>query len=183
MILFGNFLLAASRILHILLMAYVWILIFRVIFSWVRIPSLYQVAVILYQLTEPVLKPIRKLVPPHKVGGIDVSPMICILIIVFVVVYPPVYARITRYEVGDDELYLQRGFLSITRMVVPLARIQNVDTTQGPVGKFLSLSTVVVHTAGGSATIPSLDDPVAEELRTRIAARARAARGDDHVHQ
>ena len=84
MILFGNFLLAASRILHILFMAYVWILIFRVIFSWVRIPSLYQVALILYRLTEPVLKPIRRLVPPHKAGGIDVSPMICILIIVFV---------------------------------------------------------------------------------------------------
>ncbi|MBN1222911.1 MAG: YggT family protein [Candidatus Aminicenantes bacterium] len=84
MIMFANFLLAASRILHIVLMIFVWILIFRVIFSWIRIPSLYQLAVVLFHLTEPVLKPIRKFVPPYRMGGIDVSPMICILIIVFV---------------------------------------------------------------------------------------------------
>jgi len=84
MILFANFLLAASRILHILLMVYVWILIIRVVLSWIRTPSLYQVAVILFHLTEPVLRPIRRLVPPYRLGGIDVSPMICILIVMFV---------------------------------------------------------------------------------------------------
>jgi YggT family protein len=84
MILFANFLLAASRILHIALMIYIWIIVGRVIFSWIRIPSLYQVAVILYRLTEPVLKPVRQFVPPHKMGGLDISPMIVILILWFV---------------------------------------------------------------------------------------------------
>jgi YggT family protein len=36
---------------------------------------------ILYQLTEPVLRPIRKLVPPYKLGGLDLSPLILILLI------------------------------------------------------------------------------------------------------
>ena len=84
MILFANFLLAASRIIHIALLVYIWIVIGRVIFSWIRVPSLYQVAVILYRLTEPVLKPVRKFVPPHKMGGLDISPMVVILCLWFI---------------------------------------------------------------------------------------------------
>jgi len=83
MILFANFLIAISKILDIVLMISMWVLIFRVVLSWVRIPSLYSVSVILYHLTEPILKPVRRFVPPHKFGGIDLSPMIVILILVF----------------------------------------------------------------------------------------------------
>lgn len=83
MIFFANFLIAVSKILDIVLMISMWVLIFRVALSWVRIPSLYSVSVILYRLTEPVLKPVRRFVPPHKFGGIDLSPMIVILLLVF----------------------------------------------------------------------------------------------------
>jgi len=84
MILFANFLIAVSKILDIVLMISIWILIIRAVLSWVRIPSLYSVSVILYYLTEPVLKPVRRFVPPHRLGGIDISPMIVILILVFI---------------------------------------------------------------------------------------------------
>ncbi len=83
MILFANFLIAVSKILNIVVMVSIWVLIIRAILSWVRIPSLYSVSVILYYLTEPVLKPVRRFVPPHRLGGIDISPMIVILILVF----------------------------------------------------------------------------------------------------
>jgi YggT family protein len=83
MIFFANFLIAVSKILDVVLMISMWTLIFRVVLSWVRIPSLYSVSVLLYHLTEPVLKPVRRFVPPHKFGGIDLSPMIVILLIVF----------------------------------------------------------------------------------------------------
>ncbi len=84
MILFANFLIAVSKILDIVVMISIWILIIRAVLSWVRIPSLYSVSVILYYLTEPVLKPVRRFVPPHRLGGIDISPMIVILILVFI---------------------------------------------------------------------------------------------------
>jgi len=83
MILFANFLLASSRVIHIALMVYIWILVGRVILSWIQVPSLYQIAVILYRITEPVLKPVRKFVPPYRMGGLDISPMIVILILWF----------------------------------------------------------------------------------------------------
>ncbi len=82
MIFFANFLIAVSKIIDAVVMISMWVLIFRVVLSWVRIPSLYSVSVILYHLTEPALKPVRRYVPPHKFGGIDLSPMIVILLLV-----------------------------------------------------------------------------------------------------
>lgn len=84
MILLANFLIALARIIHIILMIYIWIVIFRAVLSWIRVPSLYTVSVILYYLTEPVLRPFRRIISPSKLGGIDISPFIVILLIMFV---------------------------------------------------------------------------------------------------
>lgn len=84
MILLANFLQAAATIVHYVLRIYIFVILIRVILSWVRIPSLYQVTVILYYLTEPILKPIRKYVPPYRLGGLDISPMIVILLLIFI---------------------------------------------------------------------------------------------------
>ncbi|MFQ6069413.1 MAG: YggT family protein [Candidatus Aminicenantales bacterium] len=84
MILVGNFLSAVAKMLNIVLVIYMWIVIIRAILSWINIPSLYEVNVILYRVTEPVLRPIRKIVPPHRMGGIDISPIILVLIIIFI---------------------------------------------------------------------------------------------------
>ena len=51
MILLANFLLAIAKILHILLIIYLWVIIFRAVLSWIQAPSLYQIKVILYYLT------------------------------------------------------------------------------------------------------------------------------------
>ncbi|MFB0566355.1 MAG: YggT family protein [Candidatus Aminicenantaceae bacterium] len=84
MILLGNFLSALAKILHIVLIVYMWIIIIRAIFSWINVPSLYPLVVILHHLTEPVLRPFRRIIPPYKLGGIDLTPLIVILIILFV---------------------------------------------------------------------------------------------------
>ena len=84
MILLANLLQAIAKVLHILLVIYMWVVIFRAVLSWVNVPSLYQVKIILYYLTEPAMRPCRRLVPPYKLGGIDFSPFIVILIIIFV---------------------------------------------------------------------------------------------------
>lgn len=83
MILLGNTLAALAKILHIVLTIYLWIIILRAVFSWVYLPSLYQAGRVLYRLTEPVLRPVRRLLPPAKLGGLDISPIIVALLIVF----------------------------------------------------------------------------------------------------
>ena len=62
---------------------YTWIIIIRALLSWVNPDPRNQIVRILVLLTEPVLRPLRKLVPPHKLGGLDLSPMIAILLLVF----------------------------------------------------------------------------------------------------
>jgi YggT family protein len=84
MILLANFLNAVAGILHFILMLYIWILVFRAILSWIRVPSLYQVQVLLYRFTEPVLAPVRKYFPPYKFGGIDISPIIVFVLLLFI---------------------------------------------------------------------------------------------------
>lgn len=84
MILLGNFLAALAKILHLALTLYLWIVIIRAVLSWVNVPSLYPVILILYRLTEPVLRPFRRLVPPRRLGGVDISPIIVVLVIMFV---------------------------------------------------------------------------------------------------
>jgi YggT family protein len=73
-----------------LLTIYVWILIAAAVLSWLiafNVVNPYNQVVrtigeFLYRITEPVLRPIRNLLP--NLGGIDISPVIVILIIFFI---------------------------------------------------------------------------------------------------
>ena len=78
-----------------------------------------------------------------------------------------------RWDINDEGIDIQRGTLAINRTLVPWIRVQHVDTRRGLFEQAFGLSTVVVHTAAGSHTIPLLPAPEADELRTRIAGLAR----------
>src|SRR4051794_12154773 len=88
---------------------------------------------------------------------------------------PELRWRRWRYEVRDEEIDLRHGTVTITRTLVPMLRVQHVDTTRGLLDQALGLATVVVHTAAGPATVPALDERDAEHLRDRIAELARTA--------
>ncbi|UCE20355.1 MAG: YggT family protein [Gemmatimonadota bacterium] len=67
-----------------LLNVYIIVILIRVVLSWVR-PNPYNPFVqVIYKLTEPVLAPIRRIVPPFG-GTIDVSPII-LFIIIYVII-------------------------------------------------------------------------------------------------
>lgn len=83
MVFLGNFLAALAKVLHIGLRFYLWIVILRAVLSWFHVPSLYSVNVVLYRLTEPALRPFRRIVPPPRIGGVDISPILLALVIVF----------------------------------------------------------------------------------------------------
>lgn len=114
-----------------------------------------------------------------RFGGVSffvgVLPVLAVLALaVFVVgVAPGLRWRRWRYEIRLDEVDLQRGILWITRTLVPLARIQHVDTRQGPLQRRFGLSTVIFYTAAGPNQIPELSTPVAAQARDRIAALTR----------
>lgn len=82
MFVLGNFMVALAKVIDIVLTIYMWIIIFRAVISWVNPDPYNQIVIILYRITEPVLGPIRRLLPMRNTG-IDFSPVIVILVIVF----------------------------------------------------------------------------------------------------
>ncbi|WP_372758183.1 YggT family protein [Litorivivens sp.] len=58
---------------------YFFAIIINIILSWVAPGTHHPAAVLLYQLTEPVMQPFRKIIPP--MGGIDLSPIMVFLVI------------------------------------------------------------------------------------------------------
>ncbi|MBN8978842.1 MAG: YggT family protein [Xanthobacteraceae bacterium] len=94
---------AILDIVLIILDLYVWLLIASAILSWLiafnvvntRNQFVASVAEFLYRITEPLLRPIRNFMP--NLGGLDISPIILILIIMFLqrvityYIYPAVF--------------------------------------------------------------------------------------------
>ena len=72
-----------------LLSLYMWVIIIQVVLSWLvafnvvntRNRFVYAIGDALYRLTEPVMGPVRRLLP--NLGGIDISPIIVLLLIGF----------------------------------------------------------------------------------------------------
>jgi len=78
----NNFMMALAQVLDFLLSAYMWIVIGRAVISWVNADPSNPVVRFLYDVTEPVLSRIRQWIPINM-GGVDFSPMILILAIMF----------------------------------------------------------------------------------------------------
>ncbi|MEW5913782.1 MAG: YggT family protein [Thermodesulfobacteriota bacterium] len=66
-----------------LLGAYMWVLIAAAVISWVRPDPSNPIVRFLYAVTEPVLWRVRRIIPTNF-GGIDLSPLLVILAILFI---------------------------------------------------------------------------------------------------
>ena len=82
MFVFGNVILGIAKVLGVVLNIYMWVIIIRALLSWVSPDPYNPIVQFLTRVTEPVLRPLRKLVPTWKLG-IDLSPLIAVLIIYF----------------------------------------------------------------------------------------------------
>ena len=82
MFVFNNFMMAIAQLVEFLLVAYMWIVIGRAVISWVNADPSNPIVRFLYEVTEPLLRRIRRLLP-LSMGNIDFSPMILILAIMF----------------------------------------------------------------------------------------------------
>jgi YggT family protein len=82
MFVLGNFIAAVAHITDIALTVYLWIIVIRAILSWVNPDPYNPIVRFLTQVTEPVLAPIRRLIPLRGMG-IDLSPMIILVAIIF----------------------------------------------------------------------------------------------------
>ena len=83
MFIVANFLVAVAKILDMALTFYMFVIIARAVISWVNPDPYNPIVRFLNSITEPVLYPIRRRIP-ISFGGIDFSPLLVILAIVFI---------------------------------------------------------------------------------------------------
>lgn len=108
---------------------------------------------------------------------------ICILVpflytYLFVYLFPKLRWWRWRYEVREQEIEIQHGLFVVKRTLVPMVRVQHVDTEQGPILRKYDLASITISTAATNHTIPALITSEADELRSRISTLARVAEDD-----
>jgi YggT family protein len=80
MFVLSNFFVSLARVVDIGLQVYSWLIVARALISWVSPDPFNPIVQFLQRVTEPVLAPVRRLLPPM---AIDISPIIVFLIIMF----------------------------------------------------------------------------------------------------
>ena len=83
MFVFGDLIIAVAKIADTLLEIYKWVIIISALISWVNPDPYNPIVRFLYSVTEPVFRPIRRLIG-YRLGPIDISPIIVILAIIFI---------------------------------------------------------------------------------------------------
>jgi YggT family protein len=83
MFIFSNLLSALANVVDILLTALYWIVIIRALISWVNPDPFNPIVQFLQKVTDPILEPIRRVLPFFSRAGIDISPIIAIMAIIF----------------------------------------------------------------------------------------------------
>ena len=81
---------ALVEMMLIVIQLYIWVLVASAVMSWLvafnvvntQNRLVYMIGDFLYRVTEPALRPIRRYVP--LMGGVDISPVVLILILIFV---------------------------------------------------------------------------------------------------
>lgn len=91
---------------------------------------------------------------------------------------PWLKVRFWRYELRANELEIQHGVFIIKRHLIPMIRVQYVDTEHGPLMRYFGLTTLTVSTAATKFAIPALPRQRAEALRGEIAILARVSEQD-----
>ena len=101
-----------------------------------------------------------------------------VFLFLFIYLFPALRYRRWRYEIFEQEIYIQHGIMIRTRTLIPMIRVQHVDTEQGPILKKFQLATVSISTAAGKHIIPALLEEDASHLRDRISTLARVDEDD-----
>jgi uncharacterized protein len=134
--------------------------------SFVKVMRIAAAITALVPLTGVCVLEFAELVPT----GALIVPTLLVLAYLVWVVPQRRYAR-WGYDVGEDRLRIERGYLFYSDTVVPFGRIQHMDVDQGPIERRYNLATFSAHTAGthgSTITLPGLKHADALDLRERI---------------
>lgn len=73
-----------------------------------------------------------------------------------------------RYRITEECIEVKEGFLTVTHTMVPMERLQKIETQRGPIDRIFGVTKVNVTTAGGDVTIRFLKEEQAQEIATGL---------------
>ena len=97
--------------------------------------------------------------------------LIFLIGIIISLIYPALKYRYWKFDVRQDELYIERGVLTRVKTVAPFRRLQHLDVQQSILERIMHLGKLVVYTAGtrgADLIIPGLPIEYAEALRDQL---------------
>ena len=111
--------------------------------------------------------------------NVDLPPGIVTIPLLVLLLYPVLVApgrryRAWGYAMDADELRIARGVWTRIETIVPLARVQHVDVSQGPIERTFGVCRLMLHTAGtmhSRVVLPGLARASAEALRDEVRGR------------
>ena len=83
MFVLSNLFSAVATLLSVVLTVLYWLILIRALISWVNPDPYNPIVQFLFKATEPILYPIRRMIPMQFGIGIDISPIIAFLILIF----------------------------------------------------------------------------------------------------
>lgn len=114
---------------------------------------------------------------PHYIHYIVIAGVI-VEALAFIWIIPNIRWEHWRYDVREHEIEIQSGLFIIKKTLIPMVRVQHVDTAQGPILKKYNLANISISTAATTHIIPMLISEEADLLRMRISELARVAEDD-----
>ena len=105
--------------------------------------------------------------------GVVIAPMLMFGMISIAFLAPGRWRR-WGYAFTDRELHVARGWLTRVHTVVPVARVQHIDVSQGPIERHAGVATLSLHTAGTAnslVVLPGISRQRAEDIRDAIRGR------------
>lgn len=105
--------------------------------------------------------------------GVLAGPVLGLGVVTVVFLVPGRWRR-WGYAFTDRELHVASGWLTRVHTIVPVARVQHIDVSQGPIERATGVASLSLHTAGTAnslVVLPGITRQRAEEIRDAIRGR------------
>lgn len=116
-------------------------------------------------------------------GGVKVAVMAAgaVVAVLWSAAFPPVRFRRYKYLIDSDRIEIIRGVLFVSRTVVPINRIHQINVSRGPIDTAFGVAKVSVITAGSTAVLRFLDEDEANRVALYLNERVenKLGGGDD----
>jgi len=99
-------------------------------------------------------------------GGVKVAVMAAgaVVAVLWALVFPVLRFRRYKYLIDADRIEIIRGVLFVSRTVVPINRIHQINVSRGPIDTAFGVAKVSVITAGSTAVLRFLDEEEAQTI-------------------